>query len=105
MLYLLLLEHPLDERGRCWSCPGVLNWLRPRPCQIHLKASDWLLHHPDEVLRSHLAREFGAASVLTLKATGAPPRSGLTVRARLDPHDTDVPPGATPQHTAGTGTG
>ena len=40
VLYLLLLEHPIDERGRCWSCPGVLSGLRPRPCQIHVKASD-----------------------------------------------------------------
>jgi hypothetical protein len=78
VLYLLLLEHPIDGRGRCWSCPGVLSGLRPRPCQIHVKASDWLLHHPDEVLRSHLAREFGAASllspnVLSPRATGTPP--------------------------------
>ncbi len=98
VLYLLLLEHPLDERGRCWSCPGVLRWLRPRPCQIHLKASDWLLHHPDEAL-SHLARELGAASllspnVLARRTPGTPPRSGLTVRARPDPRDTDVPPAA-----------
>jgi hypothetical protein len=76
VLYLLLLEHPIDGRGRCWSCPGVLSGLRPRPCQIHLKASDWLLHHPDEVLRSHLARqfgrEFGTVSLLSHRTTGTP---------------------------------
>ena len=55
VLYLLLLEHSLEGRGRCWSCPGVLSWLRPRPCQIHVKARDWLQHRPDEVL-PHLAR-------------------------------------------------
>jgi hypothetical protein len=88
VLYLLLLEHPLDERGRCWSCPGALSWLRPRPCQIHLKASEWLLHHPDEVLRSHLAREFGTTSLLSHRPTGTPPRSGLTVKARPDPAQT-----------------
>lgn len=102
VLYLLLLEHPIDGRGRCWSCPGVLSGVRPRPCQIHFKASDWLLHHPDEVLRSHLTREFGTTSlrlpnVLSRRTTGTPPRSGLTVRARPDPHDTDtdVPPAVT----------
>jgi hypothetical protein len=101
VLYLLLLEHPIDERGRCWSCPGVLSGLRPRPCQIHVKASDWLLHHPDEVLRSHLAREFGAASllspnVLSPRATGTPPRSGLTVKARPDPAQPPAHPGPLP---------
>ena len=106
VLYLLLLEHPIDGRGRCWSCPGVLSGLRPRPCQIHVKASDWLLHHPDEVLRSHLAREFGAASllspnvlspnVLSPRATGALPRSGLTVKARPDPAQTLALPGPLP---------
>ena len=77
VLYLLLLEHAIDERGRCWSCPGALSWL---------------LHHPDEVLRSHFARqfgrEFGAVRLLSHRATGTPPRSGLTVKARPDPRDT-----------------
>jgi len=83
VLYLLLLEHPIDERGRCRSCPGVMIGLRSRPCQIHLRASDWLLHHPDEaLLRSHLAEELGAGRVPPRAGAGAPPRSGLTVRAR-----------------------
>jgi hypothetical protein len=63
VLYLLLLDHPIDERGRCRSCPDVTIGLRSRPCHIHVRASDWLLHHPDEALLSHLARECGAGSV------------------------------------------
>lgn len=90
VLYLLLLEHPIDGRGRCRSCPGVMIGLRPRPCQIHLRASDWLLHHPDEALLSHLARECGAGSVLSLGAAGTPAWPGLTVRARTAPDDIDV---------------
>ncbi|MGH3832870.1 MAG: hypothetical protein ACRDRS_20930 [Pseudonocardiaceae bacterium] len=87
VLYLLLLDHPIDWRGRCFSCPGVMIGLRPRPCQIHLRASDWLLHHSPEVLLSHLAREFGAGSVPSCGASRWP---GLTVRARPDPGDFDA---------------
>lgn len=89
VLYLLLLEHSIDWRGRCFSCPGVMIGLRPRPCQIHLRASDWLLHHFPEVLLSHLAREFGAGSVPSSGAAGASRWPGLTVRARTDPGEID----------------
>jgi hypothetical protein len=93
VLYLLLLEHPIDRRGRCRSCPGVMIGLRPRPCQIHLRASDWLLHHPDEaLLLSHLARELGTGRVPPRAAAGTPHRSGLTVRARTDRGDIDMLP-------------
>jgi hypothetical protein len=96
VLYLLLLEHPIDRRGRCRSCPRVMIGLRPRPCQIHLRASDWLLRYPDEaLLLSHLARELGAGSVPSPGAAGTPHRSGLTVRARTDPRDIDVLPKTT----------
>lgn len=83
VLYLLLLAHPIDRRGRCRSCPDMISGLRPRPCQIHLRASDWLLHHSEEVLLSHLARELGAGSVPPSRGTAdTPHRPGLTVRAR-----------------------
>ncbi|MGH3687588.1 MAG: hypothetical protein ACRDRU_00030 [Pseudonocardiaceae bacterium] len=81
VLYLLLLEHPIDWRGYCRSCPGVMTGLRPRPCQIHFRASDWLLHHSDEALLSHLARKFGAGSVPACSAVGTPHWPG-----RAGPH-------------------
>jgi hypothetical protein len=90
VLYLLLLEHPIDGRGRCRSCPGVMIGLRSRPCQTHGRARDWLLHHPAAALLSHLARECGAGSVLSRGAAGTPAWPGLTVRARTTPGDLDV---------------
>lgn len=92
VLYLLLLEHPIDWRGRCRSCPSVMIGLRPRPCQIHFRASDWLLHHSHEVLLSHLAREFGAGSVPSYGAAGTSRWPGLTVRGRTDLSQTPVVP-------------
>jgi hypothetical protein len=63
VLYLLLLDHPIDRRGRCRSCrrSGEVIGLRRRPCRIHLQASYWLLHQPgEELLLSQLANELGA---------------------------------------------
>ena len=88
VLYLLLLDHPIDWRGRCRSCPGVMIGLRPRPCQIHVRASDWLLHHSHEALLSHLARELGTDRVPRRAVAGTPHRSGLTVH--VDPRHIDV---------------
>ncbi len=62
VLYLLLLEHPIDRWGRCRSCRrcGTLVGLRRRPCRIYLKASYWLLRLPDEaIVVSHLATDLG----------------------------------------------
>ena len=94
VLYLLLLEHPIDGRGRCHFCPGVVIGLRPpRPCRIHFRASDWLLHHSTEMLLSHLAREFGSGSVPSCGAAGTSRWPALTVRTRTDPGDTPRPTG------------
>ena len=65
VLYLLLIDHPVDQRGRCRSCPrpGTITTLRRRPCRIHVRASYWLLRQPDNaMLRSHLAEALGPAS-------------------------------------------
>ncbi len=50
-LYLLLMDHPIDPRGRCRSCrrPGAVFGLRWRRCRVHAKAT-LCLHHLDEVL-------------------------------------------------------
>jgi hypothetical protein len=58
-LYALLTAHPIDVRGRCWSCrrPG---WLRRRPrvCMVYQKAHYWL-RQPTHLLQVHLASELG----------------------------------------------
>jgi hypothetical protein len=59
-LYRLLMEHPVDQRGRCRSCRrsgGVLG-LRRRLCRVHVKAEYWL-RQPAEFLHCLLARELG----------------------------------------------
>lgn len=92
LLYLLLLEHPLDERGRCRSCPGLMTGLRPRPCQVHLRASDVLLHYPDEaLLLAHLAEELGASRAPPGSAAGTPHWPGLIVTARTETSATTSP--------------
>ncbi|MGH3942075.1 MAG: hypothetical protein ACRDTG_26325 [Pseudonocardiaceae bacterium] len=61
-LYLLLLNHPLDRRGRCRSCrrPGAIFGRRRRRCQVHGEASVWL-RQPRGFLRAQLAGELGLA--------------------------------------------
>lgn len=89
LLYLLLLQHPIDEHGRCRSCPGVMTGLRARPCRIHFTASDWFLRYPDNaLLLSHLARELGTSRVPPGSAAGRRDWPGLIVRARTDPSPT-----------------
>jgi hypothetical protein len=50
-LYGLLLDHPVDQWGRCRSCrrPGSVFGSRWRHCQVHSKAT-LCLHQLDEVL-------------------------------------------------------
>jgi hypothetical protein len=50
-LYSLLMEHAVDQWGRCRSCrrPGSVFGARRRPCQVHSKAN-LCLHQLDEVL-------------------------------------------------------
>jgi hypothetical protein len=57
-LYSLLMDHAVDQWGRCRSCrrPGSVFGARWRPCQVRNKA-DLCLHRLDEVLLSMLADE------------------------------------------------
>ncbi|MGH3831770.1 MAG: hypothetical protein ACRDRS_15205 [Pseudonocardiaceae bacterium] len=50
-LYSLLLEHPVDQWGRCRSCrrPGSVFGARWRQCQVRGKATLYV-HQLDEVL-------------------------------------------------------
>lgn len=49
-LYLLLLDHPVDQWGRCRSCrrPGSVLGARWRQCQVHNQAD--LCRRLDELL-------------------------------------------------------
>lgn len=62
-LYLLLLDHPIDRRGRCRSCRrlGAVFGLRWRHCRVHGKAN-LCLHQPEELLLSLLVHELGLAA-------------------------------------------
>lgn len=95
VLYTLLLDHLIDQRGRCRSCrrPGAMIGLRRRPCRIHIRASYWLLRQPDEaLLLSHLAGELEQGTAPSPDAASPPNRSSLTMTAGIDPSDTDVLP-------------
>ncbi len=54
-LYMLLMDHPIDRRGRCRSCrrPGAVFGPRWRRCRVHIKANLYL-HQLDEVLLQRL---------------------------------------------------
>lgn len=63
-LYGLLLDHPVDEPGRCRSCrrPDALLGPRRRSCRVHIKASYWLRQLDVPLLMSQLANELGLAA-------------------------------------------
>lgn len=85
-LYLLLMDHPIDQRGRCRSCrrPGAVFGPRWRRCRVHAKAN-MCLHQLDEVLLLRLlAYELGLA-------TPTPPAAPGRAPAR-DPDGTEVLP-------------
>lgn len=44
-LYFVLLDHPVDQHGRCRSCrrPGATFGSRRHLCRVHMKAQFWLL--------------------------------------------------------------
>ncbi|MGH3829045.1 MAG: hypothetical protein ACRDRS_01125 [Pseudonocardiaceae bacterium] len=92
VLYTLLIEHPIDQRGRCGSCRWSSTMLGLRRCQIHLTAIAWLLQPDAATLRSHLATELGLGTIPLPDARRPPARTLLTIRARTDPHDLDAPP-------------
>ncbi|MDQ2791675.1 MAG: hypothetical protein DLM60_14315 [Pseudonocardiales bacterium] len=78
-LYVLLLEHPLDRRGRCPSCrpPAAVFGRRRRPCRIHLLTGFYLLY-PGDFLLSYLAAELGLGP---LALSGEPETTEVLPRA------------------------
>ncbi|MGH3830072.1 MAG: hypothetical protein ACRDRS_06400 [Pseudonocardiaceae bacterium] len=71
-LYALLLEHPIDQRGCCRTCPGGVFGLRARRCAVHLQVGYWL-RQPDWLLYSRVADEWRVAPQPPL--VGAAPES------------------------------
>ncbi|MGH3903804.1 MAG: hypothetical protein ACRDTE_06400 [Pseudonocardiaceae bacterium] len=62
-LYMLVMAHPVDRRGRCRSCRrsgAVFGW-RWRHCRVYGEASVWL-HQSAEFVGAQLARELGLAA-------------------------------------------
>ncbi|MCA1709170.1 MAG: hypothetical protein LC808_40175 [Actinobacteria bacterium] len=89
-LFMLLMSHPVDRRGRCRSCrrPGAVFGRRWRRCRVHVGAGFWL-HQPDQGLLLRLL-----ADELTQHA--APP-SG-SAGSRTTPAQTPaVPPPPPPR--------
>ena len=70
-LYGLLVDHPVDQWGRCRSCrrPGSVFGSRWRQCQVHEKAT-LCLRQLDEVLLGLLADELGLAAASPPAAHG-----------------------------------
>ncbi len=85
-LYMLLMDHSIDRRGRCRSCrrPGTVFGPRWRRCRVYGKANVWL-HQPEEALRLRhlLTHELGLAPT----PPAAPGRAPAS-----DPEATDVLP-------------
>ncbi|MGH3823123.1 MAG: hypothetical protein ACRDRA_09875 [Pseudonocardiaceae bacterium] len=91
VLYLLLLDHPIDRRGHCRSCrrTGAVIGFRRRPCLIHLRASYWLLRQPDKaMLLSPLADERGPG---TTHSGGTLVRPDIPQSRRVAPPDGQPP--------------
>lgn len=63
-LYLLLMDHPIDPRGRCRSCrrPGAVFGSRWRRCRVHSKATLCLHQLDDVLLLCLLADDLGLAA-------------------------------------------
>jgi hypothetical protein len=85
-VYWLLLDHPVDRRGRCRSCRrhGALVGARWRRCRVSGTASLWLEQLDELLLPRLLPHELSLGAVAAPAAPGRAP-------AR-DPEDTDVLP-------------
>lgn len=94
-LYSLLVDHPVDRRGRCRSCrrPGAVLGLRRRPCRVRGKAQMWL-HLPGELLQSFLLSELGLSPM-------PPACEGETPGAASEWGDTDALPATAGDPPAG----
>ncbi len=87
-LYLLLMDHSIDEWGRCRYCrrPGAVFGRRWRRCRVHGQARVWL-RQSEELLLRLLADVLGLAAGPSPAAESAPGRAPAS-----DSQDTDVRP-------------
>lgn len=92
-LYALLLEHPVDRRGRCSSCAwSSVVFGRRHRCRIYRVARYWLHQPRAETLVSSLASELGLSIPPPPVERPEPGWPGLTITERADPDGTDVLP-------------
>ena len=106
-LYSLLLDHPVDRRGRCRSCrrPGTALGLRRRRCLVRITAGYWLLQPDDAFLLAHLTSELGLTAAQSSAADAASSTASAptpAVAPRLLPADSPGCGGRSPS-TAGPG--
>lgn len=109
-LYMIMMSHPVDRRGRCRSCrrPGALLGRRWRRCRVYGEANVWL-HQPTEFLRSQLARELrlddplATCAPLSKLRPSSPPPSSPADSPEVPVHGRagERPPPAPPWPTTG----
>lgn len=63
VVYSLLREHAIDQKGRCrrCRCPRAVFRRRRRRCQVHVVA-DFYLRQPEEFVRSYLTGELDGST-------------------------------------------
>ncbi|MBV8994046.1 MAG: hypothetical protein JO115_11085 [Pseudonocardiales bacterium] len=102
-LYMLLMGHPVDRRGRCRSCRrsgAVLGFRRCR-CRVYGETRFWLLQQPAEFLHSRLVCELGLTDRPPAQdsptRTAARNRGDADVLPRVEPGTSDL--GTEPSQT------
>jgi len=94
-LYMLLMGHPIDRRGRCRSCrrSGAVLGFRRHRCRVHGEARFWLLQQPAEFLQSRLVCELGLTDQPPAQdnptRTAAHNRGDADVSPRVEPSTSD----------------
>lgn len=88
-LYALLLEHPIDQRGRCWSCGRAAAVVlgRRRRCRIYRVVHFWLHQPRTAPLISALTDELGLS--LPPPPVPTPDRPRLRITDRFAPDERD----------------
>lgn len=103
-LYALLMNHPVDRKGRCRSCrrPGALFGRQRRRCRIY-RSAHFYLRQPREFLLSHLAAEMefripsspgphaGTDRHETAEATSVDPDTDALPSVKVEPHIQEPP--------------